>query len=186
MGYGALEDGHGPGQCVGGWEGAGRATLGGCVASLDALALVDIRILERGLPVARREGLKSTKSIEVRQIMVDMRSRTAALLLRYPSRGATQGPALLSGLVLQHSHGCPRCRLPRRRVFYILFFPHPIYYLRPTFPCSSLVVTRIPGHSRLFSPPPLPLRYAPCFYIARGLSTFFPRRLASNSASPRY
>ena len=31
---------------------------------------------------------------------------------------------------------------------------HPIYYLRPSWSCSLLVVTQIWGHSKLFSPLP--------------------------------
>ena len=63
-------------------------------------------------------------------------------------------------------------------------FSHPIYY-SPFFSLSPLVVIQIRGHIVGSSPPSL-IWFVPCFFIARNFSSFFPRRLASNCAYPRY
>ena len=46
-----------------------------------------------------------------------------------------------------------------------VFFPHPIYYLRPFFSLYLLVVTQIRGHIA-GSSPPSPIRSVPCISIA--------------------
>ena len=76
---------------------------------------------------------------------------------------------------------------PPRRSPSSFFLPHPIYYLRHSFSLSLLVVTQIRGHTA-GSSPFLPTTYGSCLasFIARRFSSFFPRRLASTRAYPRY
>ena len=61
------------------------------------------------------------------------------------------------------------------RVCARVFFPIPFIISAFLF---SLLVVLYRSHSRLF-PPPYPLRFVPCIFIARRFQ-LFPRRLASN------
>ena len=56
---------------------------------------------------------------------------------------------------------------------YTYVFVHPIYYLRPSFSLSLLVVTQIRGHIADASPPS-PLGFVPCIFIARRFQLFLP------------
>ncbi|CAN0483000.1 unnamed protein product [Laminaria digitata] len=74
---------------------------------------------------------------------------------------------------------------PSRNVFF-LFFCFPSHLLSSHFCLSpSIVVTQIRGHKagRLFSPLPTTVSYVPSFLSREEFSTFFPRRLASNSVA---
>ena len=64
--------------------------------------------------------------------------------------------------------------------YFLLWFFHPICYLRPSCSCSLLVVTQIWGsHNELFSPLPAKVR-ASQSYHEKGSALFSPRRLASS------
>ena len=66
--------------------------------------------------------------------------------------------------------------------YFVPFFSHSIYHLRPSYLPVLAVPTQIRG-----SFPPSPLRFVSSICIARRLrfSPFLPRRLASNCAYPR-
>ena len=73
--------------------------------------------------------------------------------------------------------------------YFLSYFEVPgIYYLRPSLPPIRILIrsrkSDPESHSRLFCPPPY---YGSClaFLSREDLSSFFPRRLASNCAYPR-
>ena len=68
--------------------------------------------------------------------------------------------------------------------FFFFFFFHPIYYLRPSFYLSLLVVTRVRGNTAASSRPSPVRNLVPRIFIA-GIFQLLPRRLASNCAYPR-
>ena len=70
--------------------------------------------------------------------------------------------------------------------FFFFNFFDPIYYLRPSILSLLLiVVTQIRGHVAGSSPPLYPPRFVPCILSREDLSSFSPRRVASNCAYPR-
>ena len=60
----------------------------------------------------------------------------------------------------------------RPDTLFSFFFFHPIYYICPSF-LSLLVVTQIRGHIA-GSSPPSPVRFVPCFVLARRFQLFLP------------
>ena len=69
-------------------------------------------------------------------------------------------------------------------VHYTFFFPSRLISA-PFFSLYLLVVTQIRGHIA-GSPPPYPLRFVPCTFIARRLQPFLPSSTPSNCAYPCY
>ena len=63
------------------------------------------------------------------------------------------------------------------------FFPSHSLSL-PVLSCSRLGVTQIRSHGRLYHP--LPTTVHLCLFSSKEFNTFFPRRLASNCAYPRF
>ena len=92
------------------------------------------------------------------------------------------------GITSMHSGG--NCTILLCLLFVCLFvcFSHPIYYLRLSFSLPPFNRRNSdPGSpSRLFSSSPTTVRAFKFYRAKKGFSPFFPRRLASNCACPRY